>query len=152
MSGYAKTVETIIFWVMALFFVTPVLLMAIPFLDWCCNIKLDTTPAPPKKNAPPPELVRVNPNDIKIKVTSDEIRAFAPRIKSVLQECMKGAPAFMGSADKRTLETFLSRPFVGDQFYIYCNGPDSWKYLTGRAGILKTRNEKQIGNYVLFMN
>ena len=152
MPGYAKTVETIIFWVMALFFVTPLLLMAIPFLDRCCNIKLDTTPAPQKKKARPPELIRVNPRDIKTIVTPDEIRTFSPKIKSVLHECMKGAPGFVGAVDKRILATFISSPLVGDQFYLYCSGDDSWKYLTGRAGILKTRNEKQIGNYVLFMN
>lgn len=154
MPGYEKTVETIVFWIMALLFVTPLLLMAIPFLDWCCNIKMSETtraPVPPKK-APPPEFVPVNPEDIKILVTPDEIMARQPRINSVLQECLKGTPAVTGAADKRTLETFLSRPLVGDQFYIYCNGPDSWKYLTGRAGILKTRNGKQIEKYVLLMN
>jgi hypothetical protein len=156
MPRYEKTVETIVFWIMALFFVTPLLLMAIPFLDWCCNIKMAETtlpPVPSPKKAPPPKFVPVNPEDIKILVTLDEIMARPPRrINSVLQECLKGTPAVTGAGDKRTLELFLSRPLVGDQFYIYCNGPDSWKYLTGRAGILKTRNGKQVAKYELFMN
>lgn len=151
MPTYEKTAEAIIFWLMSTVFLIPVVVIGAMQLGWCCTGKpAEATPARPK--SAPPEVVDIRLKHIRLQVTPEEIQSFAPSIRSMLSVCLKGTPALIGTADKRSLEAFLAQPQPADRFYLYCSDPQSWQDLAGRAGILIIRNGKQVAKYELFMN
>lgn len=151
MPTYEKTVENIIFGLMSTVFLIPVVVIGAMHLGWCCTDKpSEATPARTKPK--PSEVVDIRRKDIRLQVTPEEILAPAPSIRSMLGVCLKGTPALIQTGDKRNLEAFLAQPQPTDRFYLYCSDPRSWKYLAGRAGILKTRSGKQVAKYELFMN
>lgn len=151
MLTYEKTVEAIIFWLMSTVFLIPVVVIGVMHLGWCCTGK--PTEATPARTKPkPPKVVDIRLKDIRLQVTTDEFLAPAPSIHSMLSVCLKGTPALIQTAGRRSLEAFLAQPKPADRFYLYCSDPQSWKDLAGRAGILKTTNGKQVAKYQLFMN
>jgi hypothetical protein len=151
MPTYEKTVETIIFCLMTTVFLIPVVVIGAMHFGWCCTDKpSDATPSLAKPA--PPEVVDIRLKDIRLQVTPEEILSFAPSIRSMLSICLKGTPALIRVAGRRNLEAFLAQPQPADRFYLYCSDPQSWKYLAGRAGILKIRSGEQVANYELFMN
>lgn len=99
-----------------------------------------------------PEVVDIRLKDIRLQVTPEEILAPAPSIRSMLSVCLKGTPALIQTAGRRSLEAFLGQQKPADRFYLYCSDPQSWKDLAGRAGILKTTNGRQVAKYALFMS
>lgn len=151
MPTYEKTAEAIIFGLMSTVFLIPVVVIGATQLGWCCTDKpSDATPARTKPK--PPKVVDIKLKHIRLQVTPEEILAPAPSVRSMLIECLKGTPALIPTADKRSLEAFLAQPKPADRFYLYCSDPQSWKILAGRAGILKTTNGRQVAKYELFMN
>lgn len=151
MPTYEKTAEAIVFWLITTVFLIPVVVIGAMHFGWCCTDK-PSEPTPAQTKPKPPEVVSIDLDDIRLQVTPEEILSLTPLVRSVLDKCLEGTPALITLADKRSLEAFLAQPKPADRFFLYCNDPQSWKNLAGRAGVLKATDGKQVAKYELYMN
>lgn len=90
--------------------------------------------------------------NIRLVLDRDEVRNPGERIKNVLKECIGRPPALIVRGGKAEIEEFLADATKTDVFYFYCSSPESWKRLSGRAGLVKMREGKPVDELILYMN
>ena len=105
---------------------------------------------------PPPQIKRtvfMPPlRNIRLVLDHDEVRNPGERVKNVLKECIGSPPALIVRGGNAEIEEFLADATKTDVFYFYCSPPESWKVLSGRAGLVKMREGKPVDELILFMN